>query len=197
MLPDMSPEDFDEHIRLGGESLRFLSYPIDQLKQTLEQGLNLLLGQNISGLERIRETSREMDRLIRLNPPADGFFATRFDFISQYVTDKVCAKFAENLSSQLLSFANCIDFHGTIQSSVFKNRMFDFFLKSVPTKERASAKLSFVAATLFVSGLVFYIAVTFLVVFFVALRFFKFCHDLIMYIESRCKMKGVHSFSPL
>jgi hypothetical protein len=155
MLPDMSPEDFDEHIRIGGESLRFLSNPIHVVKHTLEQGVNMLVGQKISGLERIGEAFREVHRLIRLNPPADGNITPRLDFISQYVTDSVCAKFAENLSSQLLSFANCIDLHGTIRGSVFENRMYDFFLKAVPTKERAGAKLSFIAATLFVSGYVF------------------------------------------
>jgi hypothetical protein len=155
MLPDMSPEDFAEHIRIGGESLRFLSYSIDQVKQTLEQCVNLLLGQNISGLERIGEISRDVHRLIRLNAPADGSFAPRVDFISQYVRDSVCTKFEEKLSSQLLSFANCIDLDGTIRGSVFENRMYDFFLKAVPTEERVGSKLSFVATTLVVSGFVF------------------------------------------
>ncbi len=173
MLRDMYPKDFDEYIRIGGASLRFLSCPIHVVKRTLDHGVELLVGENISGLERIGNLSREVHRLICLHPPVDEHknASPRLDFISQYVTDRVCTKFEEKLSSQLLSFANYIDLHGTIRGSVFENRMYDFFLKAVPTEERAGAKLSFVATTLVVSGL-------FLSRCFVSFLFFPSCYDL-------------------
>jgi hypothetical protein len=195
MLRDMSREDFDEHIRICGASLRLLSYPIHEVRQTVDYGVELLVGENIRGLERIGDLSREGHSLIHLHPPVDESknASPRLDFISQYVTDRVCTRFEENLSSQLLSFANCIDLHGTIRGSVFENRMYDFFLKAMPTEERAGAKLSFVATTLVVSGLFSSRCfVSFL--FFRHVTIFKFYHIRINLIRSQCEENGVNRF---
>jgi hypothetical protein len=85
----------------------------------------------------------------------------RFYFILQYVSSE-CTKFAQKLSSQLLSFANCNDLDGNLRGFVFENRLYDFFVKVVPTKESAGTKLR-LASRLVISGLIFISLFLFLV----------------------------------
>jgi hypothetical protein len=116
-------DDMRRLVARYGPSMRHVCDP--DVEVTIESAINDLVGAGIEGLDRAREPTPEMHRIMVMIPTPPPLIGTMLVFASDYIRDKVVARFSDQYAVDLLSLANTVDLHGSLRCQIFEARMLD------------------------------------------------------------------------
>jgi hypothetical protein len=119
----ISADNVRQRVDRYGPSMRHLCDP--HIEVTIASAVSDVVGEGIEDLDRAREPTPEMHRIMVMIPTPPPLIGTMLVFASDYIRDKVVARFSDQYAVDLLSLANTVDLHGSLRCQIFEARMLD------------------------------------------------------------------------